>query len=283
LSARTDIRPLGWSRAALGTLFLLRTTPILAPFHIWFLQGTWPLLGWPDDRWSAPPTWFTLPSGLVGALCILRTASAIAFTLGIGTQLWGLVAGASGYLVLSQDPFGFINTLHLLFLGTMLLACTDAGSAFALRPRPARSPESSFALMRVFLASIYFWAGIAKLRGEWLDGRTLSFLAQEGGFDGPLAGVLLATPVRRSLVAWTVVTTELALGPLLLWRRARIPSVALAYGFHAAIELTARPDLLGWEMAALLVTCWPMRSPLGTGVHRSAQAAESRRPFDDLG
>ena len=273
MPARLDIRPLGWSRAALGTLFLLRTTPILAPFHIWFLQGTWPLLGWPDGRWSAPPPSFTLPYGLVVALCLLRTACALAFTLGIGTRLAGLTAGVSGYLVLSQDPFAFINTLHLLFLGTMVLACTDAGSSFALRPNPARTPASSFALVRIFLASIYLWASIAKLHGDWLDGRILALFEQDGAFCGPLAAFLLSTPVRRTMVAWVVAMTELALGPLLLWSRTRVFGVALAFAFHAGIELTTRPDLLGWEMAALLIACWPVRSPAGE-LQRSVQSAD---------
>jgi hypothetical protein len=174
---------------------------------------------------------------------------------------------------LSQDPFGFINTLHLLFLGTIVLACTDAGSSFALRPSPARAPASSFALVRVFLASIYLWASIAKLHADWLDGRILALFEQDGAFYGPLAAFFLKTPGRQSIVAWAVAMTELALGPLLLWPRSRVLGVALAYIFHAGIELTARPDLLGWEMGALLIACWPMHFPAGEA-QRSAQSAD---------
>jgi len=43
-----DLRPLAWCRAAIGAVLLLRTTPLLAPFHIWFLRDAFPLLGWPD-------------------------------------------------------------------------------------------------------------------------------------------------------------------------------------------------------------------------------------------
>src|SRR4051812_27789955 len=47
-----DVRealPLAWARVALGALFLLRTTPVLAPLHLPYLSGTSPLVGWPDD------------------------------------------------------------------------------------------------------------------------------------------------------------------------------------------------------------------------------------------
>src|SRR5689334_1230690 len=99
-----DLRPLGWSRAALGLLFLIRTTPLLAPFHIWALSETSPLLGWPDDRWHGAAVGVALPPAIVASLCIVRTAAAAAFMLGIATRAAGLVACAAGYLVLAQRP-----------------------------------------------------------------------------------------------------------------------------------------------------------------------------------
>ena len=50
----------------------------------------------------------------------------------IATASTGVVAGVCGLVALSQDPFGFIFTLHTLFLGTMLLALTSGTEHLAL-------------------------------------------------------------------------------------------------------------------------------------------------------
>lgn len=252
--------PLGWGRILLGVLFLLRTTPILTPLHIGFLAGTFPLLGWPWSGWQGTPLVLGAPAGLIAALCVVRTLAAAFFTLGVFTRAAGLVAGASGYIVLLQHPFGMEATLHLLFQGTMLLALGDAGAVLALRPAPLRNPGSSIALIRIFVASIYFWAAFVKLRPDWLDGRTLALFHRDGALSGPLSDFVLATPLGCMLVARIIVTTELSLPVLLLWSRTRRFAPFVALGMHAAIELAAHPDLLGWEMGALLLCLWPTPS-----------------------
>jgi hypothetical protein len=261
--ARRDLLPLGGARAVLGALFLLRTTPILAPLHIWYLESASPLLGWPDGMWHGAPVLVALPPVVVAALCVLRTVAAVLFMLGVFTRPAGVVAGAAGYLVLAQDPLGFLFTLHLLFLGTIVLGLAGGGAAFALRPDRAPPSEPARHAVWLLVASIYLWAGIGKLRGDWLDGRTLGVLAAEGAITGWPSSVLLATSTSRAVVACAVAATELALPAALLWRRSRRVAVAVALVMHTGIELTCRPDFLGWEMAALLIPFVraPMRRP----------------------
>jgi hypothetical protein len=252
-----DAQPLGWGRIALGTLFLLRTTPVLAPLGLDFTMHTFPLLGWPGADWQGDAIGLGLPAWAVGALCVVRTVAALCFLVGVRTTASGLCAGVSGYLVMIQDPFGFVATLHLLYQGTIVLALTDAASVLALRPERPRNVASSMLLVRAFLASIYFWAALVKLRPDWLDGRTLALFQADGALDGPLAALVLATPWSRSLVAWTIALTELTLPVLLFWRKTKRFAPFVALGMHAMIELSANPDLLGWEMAALLLCLWP--------------------------
>ncbi len=50
--------------------------------------------------------------------------------------------------------------------------------------------------------SVYAWAAVAKLRGDWLDGRTLALFHDEHRLEGPLATVLyepVITALRRLL------------------------------------------------------------------------------------
>src|SRR6266478_5808216 len=112
-----DLRYLGWMRAAIGALILLRTTPILLLFHVWYLADTAPLRGWPDGSWNLS----TLPVLAIQIACIARTVAAVLFTLGIWTRWAGLVCGLAGYVVVSQNPFGFFFTVHLLYQAAILL------------------------------------------------------------------------------------------------------------------------------------------------------------------
>ena len=252
---------LGRARVALGAVFLLRTTPLLAAFHIPFLADTIPLLGWPDGHAHFMPFIPALPDALLAALCIARTLAAVAFMIGVRARVAGLLAGGLGYLTVLQDPARFFTTHHVIFLGTMLLACTDAVSACALRPGRPRSPASSAWLIRAWLASIYVWAAIAKLRPDWFDGRTFSLLAREGQFRPFVASTLLATDTRRCVIAWCVVATELALAPLVLIPRTRRAGLVLAIAFHLGLEWAASPDLFGWAMIALLLAFLDLNEP----------------------
>jgi uncharacterized membrane protein YphA (DoxX/SURF4 family) len=256
-----EARPLAWSRVALGILFLLRTTPALTPLRLPYTAGTFPLLGWPSEAWHGAAVWgLNVPASVVASACLVRTLAAFCFTLGYRTLLAGAVAALSGYLLLFQEPFGFNATLHLLLQGTLLLAVTDAGATLALRPTPARNPASGKLLIRVFLASIYLWAGLAKLRGDWLDGRTLALFHENGSLFGALADFLLGTEGRRVVAAWSVVATELSLPVLLFLPRTRRWAPYLALSLHFTIELVARPDLLGWAMAGLLLSTLPRQA-----------------------
>jgi uncharacterized membrane protein YphA (DoxX/SURF4 family) len=246
--APPDLGPLGWARAAIGALILLRTTPLLAPLHIWFLRDTVPLLGWPHAGDALP-----LPHTLVGALCVLRTTAAAMLMAGVMGRVAGLVSCFTGYAVMAQDPLGYIFTLHLLYQAALLLGISDASAIFALRPSAPRSPRSSVLMMRLWIASIYVWAGFSKMRVDWLDGRTLDLLQSEGTLRGSAADVLLQTAQSRAAVATTIAAVEVLLGPALLSHATRRPALIVAIVFHSVLELSGHPDLLGWGMLALLL------------------------------
>jgi hypothetical protein len=244
------LRPLGAARLAFGLVFLLRTTPLLAPLDPAFLRGTNGWLGWPDAGAHIAVSGLALPAIVVGALVVLRTLGAFALMLGVRSRIAGLVAGATGYLVLAQDAFGYFHHLHMLYLGAILFALVDADSALALRLRTASSPRSSLGLMRAFVASIYAWAAIGKLASEWGTGRALAAFRDSGALDR-VAGLL--TPDRCKPIEIAVVAFELLLGPCLLWTRTRTVALVAALVMHVSLEAVARVDSIGWQMCALLL------------------------------
>jgi vitamin K-dependent gamma-carboxylase len=247
------LRLLGVARILFGTLVLLRTTPLLAPFHVAYLGSTFPLLGWPTTSWHVAAWGLGLPSSVVAALCIARTVAVLLFTLGIHARAFGAAGGLIGWIVLAQDATGYINTFNLLLLGLVVLGASGTGSAWALRAEPEIDPRSGLALTRAFVVSVYAWSGIAKLNSSWLHGEVLQQLRTSGVVRGGLSDALLSSATRCTAAAWSIAATELAIGPLLLWRRTRRPAVVAALAFHAVLQVTVHPDFFGFAMAALLL------------------------------
>jgi hypothetical protein len=239
------------ARIAIGGLFLARTTPLAILIFGPLGADARPLLGWPVNDTTALGLGLS-PLALKIA-CLARTLGLVAFTLGVRARWAAVVAVTTGYLVLYQAPFAFTSTQYLLLQATLLLGLADASMVFAVRPEPARSPDSSRWMLRAFVASVYLWAASAKLRPDWLDGRTLALFHDEGRLKGPLADWLLSTPGRCAVAGPAVAFGELALGPLLLYRRTRPVGLILAACFHLGIQWMGHPDVIGWTMLCLLL------------------------------
>ena len=251
---REVTRPLAWARIALGTVLLVRTTPLVnfLPFPLAVVHG--PLLGWPEPGFPFAWGGLVLPGGVQIAAAVLRTVAALFFLLGIRARTAGLVAGVLGFVALSQDPFGFVFTLHTLFLGTLVLALTDATSALAVVPERPLGAASSVRLVHLFVASVYAWSALAKAQGEWLSGDTLRALAEDGLLNGSANALALAHPALRAAAAWSVFAAEAVLPVLLLAPRTRRHGLLVACMVHVSFEVVARPDVMGLVMASLLTT-----------------------------
>jgi len=254
-----SLKLLGYTRVAIGVIFLVRTTPLLRLVPGLYENHGGPLYGWPEGALRVAVFGLVLPVLVVKALIVIRTVAAFLFTIGIATRAAGVVAVLAAYLVYAQEPFLLIFTLHGLYLATLLLSLTDATAFVALRPTPVRSLRSSVALLRAFVVSIYAWSAIAKLRPTWLDGTILRALYAEGVLTGPSA--LLATENAARATAIAIVLAEAALGPLLLAKRTRPLGILVACSFHAALEVAAHPDVFGWVMIALVVGAFVTSRP----------------------
>jgi hypothetical protein len=249
-----ELRTLALARVVFGGLVLLRTTPLLGFLHVPYLDGATPLLGWPSDGWHIAAFGLALPATAVAALCIARTLCVVLFTVGVVTTKAGVTASVLGYVVLAQNVMGYVNTLHLLLLGMLVLAVSGAGSRFALQSEPAIDAPSALLLVRGLVVSVYAWSGLAKLNGSWLRGDALTQLHDAGIVRGALSEALVTSALGRVVVAGGVAATELALGPLLLWPRTRGAAVVIALLLHSLLEASIHPDFFGFAMAVLLLS-----------------------------
>ena len=243
------LRRLALLRIAVGLLFLVRTTPLYAAARS--LPHPWPpLLGWPEDGWTV--RWLDLPPPLLKGLCVVRTLAGATFLLGIRPRFSAAVAVVAAYLVLADDALAYVNTFHLLFASVWVIGVGDCAALLAIRPEPPRATAASVSLVRAWVLSVYFFSALAKCNVDWWSGHTLRLLAEEGAL-GPLLHDRALAPNVAAPFARAVLLFELLIGPLLLWDRTRRKAIAMAVLFHIGLELTVRPDVFGFTMAALLV------------------------------
>jgi hypothetical protein len=255
----STLTPLAWARIAFAAVVIVRTTPIMRAIDPAIGDAVTPLMGWPHEgAFYAALFGLTLPPAVIELLCVARTIAALLLLVGYRPLLSGLVTGAAGYLVVLQDVFGFTFTQHLLYLGSAVIGLTDCAAVLSVRPEEPVSPRTSLYLLWTFVTSIYFWAAFGKLRRDWFDGRTLGLFYEEGKFHGALARILMTDDARRAWVATLIVSTELALVPLLWVPKTRWVGLGLGLGLHVVLEQVARPDVLGWAMIALLLSFVPM-------------------------
>jgi hypothetical protein len=251
--ADDNLRPLGLARILFGALVLCRTTPLLVGLGVPYLASVAPLAGWPSDRWHVAAFGLALHPGAVATLCVARTVAVTLFAAGVRTREAGVVGALVGWVVLAQDAVAYINTMHLLYLGLVVLAIGGGGSTLALLREREADPPSARTLVRALVVSVYAWSGLAKLNASWLSGDALAQFHGAGAIGGAIAEAAASSHARLAAVAWVVALTEVALGPLLVWRKTRRAALLGALGFHAVLESAVHPDFFGFAMVILLL------------------------------
>lgn len=118
-------------------------------------------------------------------------------------------------------------------------------------------------LLRAQVASVYIWAGLAKLNGDWLlRGEPLhTWLSARR--DLPGIGSLLAMPDVALAMSWTGAVYDLAIPLLLLTPRTRSVALAAVVGFHLSVGLLFPigifPALMVLSATLLCAPGWPRR------------------------
>lgn len=160
------------------------------------------------------------------------------------------------------DKARYLNHFYMVSLVALLLCCLPAHRTMSLdalrRPELARAtvPTWTLWLMRFQVGVPYLFGGVAKLNADWLRGEPLrAWLAARS--DIPLIGRLFTEEPVVWVMAYGSLLFDLAVVPLLLWRRTRPYAFVLAVVFHL---LNARLFSLGifpWMMILLTTVFFP--------------------------
>ncbi|MEM9075312.1 MAG: HTTM domain-containing protein, partial [Myxococcota bacterium] len=237
-------------RVGLAVLVLLRITTFGESFfpldhHGWVDGLEW----WSASDVSSPalrfPLWLPVPLRAERALLVLRLGAAVTMLVGLAPRTSSLLVALSGWTLMNADPFRYFHHLHLLYLACALVALCPSGW------RLARAPRWPMQLVRLQVLLVYGAAGLGKCNEAWLSGETLTRLHELG-----LLGTLPDVSFR--VLAIAITATELALIPLLAWRRTRWLGIALALVLHAGLDIQMMVSTFGATMILLVSGFLPL-------------------------
>lgn len=234
--------------------------------------------GWIDALYVRPARlfpywgfgWVPRPSALgLHALFAGMAAAALAVMVGWRARA-ALVVFALGFTwVELLDRTNYLNHYYFVSVFTALLALLPVSARYSLDARrdpslaSATVPASALWVPRAQLAVVYLFAGVAKLKGDWLlraEPLRTWLLART---DTPLVGPLLATPAAAYGMSWAGTIFDLTVPWFLLWRRTRVPAYLAVIGFHAATGMLFNIGMFPWVMVAATTVFfepdWPER------------------------
>lgn len=261
------------------------------------------LEGWVHDLYIAPAitfpywgfSWVPRPEAW-GVHLLFATAGLSALVLAIGrfTKAATAVFFVSFTWIELLDRTTYLNHYYLVsVLAALMLLMPLEGRVDRVEVR-RRRPRWVIWVLRLQLGMVYFFAGLAKIRVDWLlHGEPLhTWLARY--LEWPLVGPVMGTLALALLMSWVGMLFDLTIPFWLLWRRSRPYAYAFVVFFHVATAALFHIGIFPFVMIALtpifFAPDWPVRvwrrirhrhteDEDGTGVTADIAAEVGRLPF----
>ncbi len=153
------------------------------------------------------------------------------------------------------------NHYYLLMLLCIIMIFMPANKNFSFDSR--LSPEIKSTSMPAWcryafiaqLAIVYFYAAIAKLYPEWLNGTFTSGILNRAGNHFNIN--FFKEHWFHIFIAWSGIVFDLLIVPLLLWRKTRFIAVISAVAFHLFNSFTLHIGVFPYLSLALLIFFFP--------------------------
>jgi hypothetical protein len=231
-----DIASLAAFRIIFGLVMFASCVRLLASDWIdtMYVEPGW-FFTYPGFDWVRPwPEWGMYLHYAV--LAVLALAIAAGAFYRIVTPLF-VIGFAYTQLI---DVTNYLNHHYLVVLLGVQLACLPANAAWSIdarrRPELARAtvPAWMVWLLRFQIGVVYTFAGLAKLKVDWLvHGQPLN-LWLSARTETPLVGGLFALPWIAHAMSWAGFLFDTTIAFWLSWRRTRLVAYGVVIVFHGA-------------------------------------------------
>jgi hypothetical protein len=228
--------------------------------------------GWVHSLYAGPAERFTYP--LLG--WVPKPSPGLGYALVLTVLVGGaaVVAGwrwrpalAALWVAFSWiefvDATTYLNHYWFVSLFGLLLLVAPCAEEFAIGARHRRVAVGWIWLLRAQIAVVYWFAGIAKLNGDWLRDALPLRLWLPARADVPLIGGLLDEPATAYALSWAGAAFDCTIVVLLLWRRTRPLAWLAVVAFHVVTWRLFAIGVFPWLMIAVTTLffdpAWPRR------------------------
>jgi hypothetical protein len=250
-------------------------------FHFTYYGFGW-VKPWPGD-------------GMYYHFAVLGLAAA-GVTLGLLYRLSAVVFFLAFTYVFLLDQSRYLNHFYLISLIAFLMMFLPAHRSLSFdahwrrRLRSDTVPAWTLWLLQAQIGIPYFYAGLAKLNGDWLRGEPIrAWLAARPDF--PVLGPAFTEEPVVYAFAYGGLLLDLLIVPFLLWRPTRLFAFAVGVAFHATNAVLFRIGIFPWMMMAATTIFfdpdWPRRfgilparapQPVGRRGRRAARGEDAWAP-----
>lgn len=221
------------------------------------------LFSFPGLDWLKP-----LPGELMLSLWFALAAASVLIMLGLFYKPAIIFFFVGHTYAIHLDQSIFWNHYYVVSLFAFLMIFIPANRAHSLdgmlRRVPAADtiPAWTLWVLRAQMGITYFFAGIAKINSDWLDGRPMdAFLTGDRSF--PFISHWLDERWMHLMLSWTGIGFDILIVPLLLWRRTRVLAFIGVLVFHLTNSLIFDIEVFPWfaivATALFFAPDWPRK------------------------
>lgn len=207
--------------------------------------------GWIDKFYIQPSFHFTYygfswvkPIGVYTyGIFILCALAAIGVALGYKYRLSAIVFFLSFTYIELMDKTTYLNHYYFISIVSFVMIFLPAASCFSVdaykNPKRAFSqiPRWTVDILKLLLAIVYFYAGLAKLNSDWLLRAMPLKIWLSGHAELPLIGPLMLKNWIHYFFSWFGAIYDLGIVFLLINKRFRLIGFALVVAFHLLTAL----------------------------------------------
>lgn len=233
LNKQTDARPLAVFRIGFG---LMMCYSILRFYR----------KGWIETLYLQPKFHFSYfgldwikPLGdLTYILFILCGIAAFCVAIGYRYRLAMLTFFLSFTYIELMDKTTYLNHYYFISILSFLMLFLPAAATFSLdnlrqRKTYQKVPKWTLDTLKVLLATVYFYAGLAKINSDWLFKAMPLKIWLPSKYDLPLIGeTLLQQDWVHYAMSWGGMVYDISIPFLLLYRKTRVLGFSLVIIFH---------------------------------------------------
>lgn len=243
------IHSLAFFRIVLGAILAIEGIVELGIGHVdrVFIEPafhfTFPGFGWVHPL---PGAWMYV----LEAICIL---SVIGFSIGLFFRASAFVLFITYSWKFLIDSAWYLNHHYLVILLILMFLCSPAARyhSFDAKRNPRKATDQIPRIWRtaflLMLTVVYFYAGLAKLNPDWLNGEPMRTWLSSGG-GHLLSGEWMKSEFFAMFLSYGGLAFDLTIPFFLLWRKTRTFAFGFVLFFHFSNFLLFEIGIFPWTM-----------------------------------